>query len=60
VASATDAKKAVADLAARKVDAIKLWMDDGSGKGAKLKPDVDTAAIEEARKRNLKVVAEGF
>jgi imidazolonepropionase-like amidohydrolase len=60
VASAADVKKAVADLANRRVDAIKLWMDDGNGKGAKLKPDVYTAAIEEARKRNLKVVAEVF
>jgi imidazolonepropionase-like amidohydrolase len=60
VGSAAEAKKAVADLANEKVDAVKLWMDDGNGKGAKLKPDVLTAAIDEAHKRNLKVVAEVF
>src|SRR5438105_166208 len=60
VSSASDARKAVADQAEKKVDAIKLWMDDGNGKGAKLKSDVFSAAIEEAHKRNLKIVAEVF
>src|SRR5262245_41231925 len=60
VSSAIDAKRAIADLADQKVDAVKLWMDDGNGKGAKLKPEISTAAIEEAHKRNLKVVAEVF
>ncbi len=60
VSSALDAKRAVADLADKKIDAVKLWMDDGNGKGAKLKPDVFTAAIEEAHKHDLKVVAEVF
>jgi hypothetical protein len=45
-------------LATDKAAAIKLWMDDGNGKGAKLKADAYEAAIEEAHKRNLKVVAE--
>jgi imidazolonepropionase-like amidohydrolase len=60
VATATDAKRAVSDLADSKVDAIKIWMDDGNGKGAKLKPDAYTTVIEEAHKHNLKVVAEVF
>jgi imidazolonepropionase-like amidohydrolase len=60
VASAADARRAVADLADQKVDAIKLWIDDGYGKGAKLRPDIYTAAIEEAHKRNLKVMATVF
>src|SRR5437868_5340460 len=60
VANESDARKAVADQADKKVDAIKLWMDDGEGKGAKLKSDVYTAAINEAHKHNLKVVAEVF
>src|SRR5438552_3781494 len=60
VSSAADARKAVDEQAEKKVDAIKLWMDDGSGKGAKLKPDVFSAAIDEAHKKNLKVVAEVF
>src|SRR5213075_2514173 len=60
VSGAADAKKAVADLADQRVDAIKLWMDDGNGKGAKLKSEAFTAAIDEAHKRNLKVLAEVF
>ena len=60
VGGAADAKKAIAELADEKVDAIKLWMDDGNGKGPKLKADAYTAAIEEAHKHNLKVVSEVF
>jgi imidazolonepropionase-like amidohydrolase len=60
VSSAADARKAVDEQAETKVDAIKLWMDDGNGKGAKLKPDVFSAAIDEAHKKNLKVVAQVF
>jgi len=60
VSGAADAKSAVADLVDRKVDAIKLWMDDGQGRGAKLRPDAYTSAIDEAHKHNLKAVAEVF
>src|SRR5215468_8236428 len=60
VSGASDAKKAVDDLADSKVHAVKLWMDDGNGKGPKLKPDAFSAAIDEAHKKNLKVVAEVF
>jgi imidazolonepropionase-like amidohydrolase len=60
VSGGSDARKAVADQADKKVDAIKLWMDDGEGKGAKLKADAYSAAIDEAHKHNLKVVAEVF
>src|SRR5215471_18442505 len=60
VSSAVDARRAVGDLADQKVDAVKLWMDDGNGKGAKLKSDAYSAAIEEAHKHKLKVVAEVF
>lgn len=60
VSSATDAKRAVSDLVDAKVDAIKIWMDDGNGKGPKPKPDAYEAVIEEGHKHNLKVVAEVF
>jgi len=60
VGTAGDARKAVSELAEKKVDAIKLWIDDDNGKGAKLKSDVFSAAIDEAHKRNLKIVAEVF
>jgi imidazolonepropionase-like amidohydrolase len=60
VAGDADARRAVADQADKKVDAIKLWMDDGEGKGAKLKSDAYSGAIGEAHKHNLKIVAEVF
>src|SRR5262249_4948824 len=60
VGSASGAKKAVADLASSKLDVVKLWMDDGHGKRAKLKADEYAAVIDEAHKRNLKVMAEVF
>src|SRR5262245_52678635 len=60
VSSAADAKKAVADLADAKVDTIKLWMDDGNGKGPRPKADVYTTVIGEAHRRNLKVVSQIF
>ena len=58
IGSAADAKRAVGELATDKAAAIKLWMDDGNGKGPHLKADAYEAAIEEAHKRNLKIVAE--
>ncbi len=60
VSNAIEARRAVSDLAEKKVDLIKLWMDDGSGKGAKLKSEAYNAAIDEAHKHNLKVMAEVF
>src|SRR5436309_8675470 len=60
VGNAADARKAVSEQAEKKVDVIKLWMDDDNGKGTKLKSDVYSAAIDEAHKRNLKIVAEVF
>jgi imidazolonepropionase-like amidohydrolase len=60
VSNAIEAKRAVSDQAEQKVDVIKLWMDDGNGKGPKLKADAYNAAIEEAHKHNLKVMAEVF
>src|SRR5207245_5061238 len=58
--NAADARKAVSEQAEKKVDVIKLWMDDDNGKGTKLKSDVYSAAIDEAHKRNLKIVAGVF
>ena len=60
VPNAIEAKRAVSDQAEQKVDLIKLWMDDGNGKGPKLKPEAYNAAIDEAHKHNLKVMAEVF
>src|SRR5262245_52613397 len=60
VSGADDARRAVMGLAADGVDAIKLWMDDGNGKGPRPKPDAIAAVIDEAHKRKLKVVAQVF
>ena len=60
VTGAVDAKKAVMDLADEKVNAIKIWMDDGNGKGPRLSAPAYTAIIEEAHKQKLKVVAQIF
>jgi len=60
VSNATEARRAVTDLAGQKVDGIKLWMDDGNGKGPKPSSDVITAVVEEAHKQKLKVFAEVF
>jgi imidazolonepropionase-like amidohydrolase len=60
VATPVDAKKAVEDEVARKVDAITIWMDDGQGKGPKLSPDIYKVVVNEAHKNNLKVFAHVF
>src|SRR5204863_5177053 len=60
VANAGDAKRAVSDLADQKVDAIKLWMDDGNGKGPRIPAAAYNAVIEEAHNHKLKVFAEVF
>jgi len=60
VSNATEARRAVADLAGQKVNGIKLWMDDGNGKGPKPSADVIASVIEEAHKQKLKVFAEVF
>jgi imidazolonepropionase-like amidohydrolase len=58
----TDAegRKAVQEQAARKVDLIKIWVDDRDGKYKKLTPDVYGAVIDEAHKNNVRVTAHIF
>ena len=54
VASADEGRKAVTDLVAKKVDFIKIFVNGTP----KLSPAVYTAVIDEAKKNNLKVVAD--
>lgn len=57
-ATAEEARKAVQAAAARKTDAIKLWLDDFQGqKLVKMKPEIYRAVIDEAHKHGLKVFA---
>ena len=52
--------KAVQELAANKVDIIKIWVDDRDGKYKKLTPELYGAVIDEAHKHELRVTAHIF
>jgi imidazolonepropionase-like amidohydrolase len=52
-----DGRKAVQELAARKVDIVKMWVDDRDGKYKKLTPELYGAVIDEAHKNKLRVTA---
>jgi imidazolonepropionase-like amidohydrolase len=54
------ARKAVQELAGRKVDIVKIWVDDRDGKYAKLTPALYGAVIDEAHKNGLRVTAHIF
>jgi imidazolonepropionase-like amidohydrolase len=55
-----EGRKAVEELAERKVDIVKIWVDDRGGKYKKLTPDIYGAIIDEAHKRGLRVTAHIF
>lgn len=58
--SEPEGRKAVQELAARKVDIVKIWVDDRDGKYAKLTPALYGAVIDEAHKDGLRVTAHIF
>jgi imidazolonepropionase-like amidohydrolase len=60
VTSEAEARKAVQELAARKVDLVKIWVDDRDGKYQKLTPALYGAVIDEAHKHSLRVTAHIF
>ena len=55
VTTDAEARKAVQELAAQKVDIIKIWVDDRNGKYKKLTPELYGAVIDEAHKRGQRV-----
>jgi imidazolonepropionase-like amidohydrolase len=55
--SEQEGRKAVQELAARKVDMIKIWIDDRDGKYPKLTPALYGAVIDEAHKNGMRVTA---
>jgi imidazolonepropionase-like amidohydrolase len=55
-----EGRKAVQENAARKVDIIKIWVDDRDGKFPKLTPSLYTPVIDEAHKHGLRVTAHIF
>ena len=58
--SEPEGRKAVQELAARKVDFVKIWVDDRDGKYAKLTPALYGPVIDEAHKAGLRVTAHIF
>ena len=55
-----EGRKAVQELADRKVDMVKIWVDDWRGKYKKLTPEIYGAIIDEAQKNGLRVSAHLF
>jgi len=55
-----DARKAVQENAANKVDVIKIWVDDRNRTVTKLTPALYGAVIDEAHKNNIRVTAHIF
>jgi imidazolonepropionase-like amidohydrolase len=60
ITTEAEARKAVQELAARKVDIVKIWVDDRDGKYKKLTPPLYGAVIDEAHKQGLRVTAHIF
>jgi imidazolonepropionase-like amidohydrolase len=57
VTTVAEARKAVQENAAKRVDIIKIWVDDRMGTVKKLQPELYTAVIDEAHKNKLRVIA---
>lgn len=57
IKSEDEARKAVRELAERKVDFVKIWVDDRNGKYEKLSPALYRAVIDEAHQHNLRITA---
>src|SRR5215467_4144155 len=57
VTTVAEVRKAVQENAAKKVDIIKIWVDDRMGTVKKLSPELYTAAIDEAHKNGLRAIA---
>jgi imidazolonepropionase-like amidohydrolase len=60
VTTEADARRAVREQAALKVDIIKIWVDDRDGKYKKMPPEIYTPVIDEAHKSKLRVAAHIF
>ena len=60
VTTEAESRKAVQELAARKVDIVKIWVDDRNGRAPKLSAPLYRAIIDEGHKHGLKVNAHVF
>lgn len=57
VSTPAEVERAVAQLADKRVDIVKIWVDDHLGKENKISIDLCRAIIQSAQRRGLKVVA---
>ncbi len=55
-----EGRRAVRELAAQKVDFIKIWVDDRNGRAPELSPPLYRAIIDEAHKHGIRVHAHVF
>lgn len=60
ITTEAEARTAVQELAALKVDIVKIWVDDRNGQFKKLSPELYTAVIDEAHSHGLRVTAHIF
>jgi imidazolonepropionase-like amidohydrolase len=60
ITTEAEGRKAIQDLAAKKVDIVKVWVDTRDSKFKKLSPDLYGPIIDEAHKNNLRVTAHIF
>jgi len=60
VTTEAEARKVVQELAAKKVDIVKFWVDDRNGTVQKLPPNLYRVIIDEAHKHNLRAIAHIF
>ena len=57
ITTVAEARAAVREEAAKKVDLIKIWVDDRMGMVKKLPPELYTAVIDEAHKNSIRTIA---
>jgi imidazolonepropionase-like amidohydrolase len=56
VSTVAEARAAVDEEAAKKVDIVKIWVDDRMGTVKKLSPELYSAVIDEAHKKGLRTI----
>ena len=57
ITTEAEGRQAVRELAEKKVDIVKVWVDDRNGRYKKLPPELYTPIIDEAHKNGLRVTA---
>jgi imidazolonepropionase-like amidohydrolase len=60
ITTEAEGRKAVQELAAKRVDIVKIWVDDRDGTYKKLPPELYGPIIDEAHKNGLRVTAHIF